>query len=268
MEQSERIMEQKLANIFEFLLKHRQFNHKLQEKDYQSTLLWHAESDQVQKITSMFYDVANTQSQPRIDKLSSFYRYIWHNSAHLTSFKSFATFLNPTKRPSYESLFLGLKKQSGWGPKTSALFAKSIYHIHSGSYDPRLKIWDDAPKQITSQDKLYLPVDSVIIEIFKRLDERKWDFDSVNKCINEFYTGVDIEVWDDLWFWGFITQRIETYTDISVPEASVSGGISKKKRRVFEWNSNKYWALQCSDKSQAIESEVKSLSLEFLSLIR
>ena len=33
------------------------------------------------------------------------------------------------------------------------------------------------------------------------------DFKNVNKIIAENYSGKDIEVWDDLWFWGFITQR-------------------------------------------------------------
>ena len=243
-------MERKLADLFEFISKHREFNHKLQESDYKSTLLWHDESDQVQKVMSMLYDVANTQSQPKIDNLSKFYRFMRENEECLTSFKSFVLLLNPNMSPNYKSLFVGLKNQDGWGPKTSALFAKSIYHIHNGLYDDRLKVWNDAPTQLNSDDQFYLPVDSVIIKIFEHLERRdknqKWTFNRINKCISEHYTSEDIEKWDDLWFWGFITQKTLV--------------IDKEtKKRVFEWNSNKYWALQHSYKSSSTVIEVKKL---------
>jgi len=232
------------------MLKHRKFNHELQEKHYKSALLWHDEFDQVQKVMSMLYGAANTQSQPKIDELSRFYRFMWLNTASLTSFKSFVELLSPKTPPTYKNLFLGLSKQPGWGPKTSALFVKSIYHIHHDSYDSRLRIWDDSPEDITYLDKLYLPVDRVIMEIFNHLGDRSWTFKSINDFIHEHYVGDEIEVWDDLWFWGFITQKVAN------------------KQRIFEWNANKYWALECSNKSLVVESEIKKLSLEFLSLMK
>ena len=143
-----------------------------------------------------------------------------------------------------------MKNQKGWGAKTAALFTKSIFHLHNGYYSVKLKIWEDVPNTIELSDDFYLPVDSVIIAVFNKLDNAKrWNYNNVNKILKDNFKGQEIEVWDDLWFWGFITQK-------------GSGAVRK-----FEWNENKYWALKESDKDYKMIEEIKEKSNEFLRLL-
>ena len=158
--------------------------------------------------------------------------------------------INPNQPLNFDSLYIGMKNQEGWGKKTAALFSKSIYHLHNGQYSENLKIWDDVPKTISNNDNFYLPVDAVIIAIFKKLDSSKnWDFDKVNKTLKSKYNGQQIEVWDDLWFWGFITQN------------------GSGDNRAFEWNENKYWALKESDKNNEMIETIKAKAQDFLNLL-
>ncbi len=123
--------------------------------------------------------------------------------------------------------------------------------MHNGNYSDNLKIWDDVPKTISDNDNFYLPVDSVIIAIFKKLDSTvNWDFDKINKTLKSKYNGHEIEVWDDLWFWGFITQN------------------GSGDKRAFEWNENKYWALKESDKSRKTITEIKEKADKFLKTLK
>jgi len=46
-----------------------------------------------------------------------------------------------------------------WGNKTSALFVKSIFHLHNSNYPGKLKLWGDAPDTIAKENDFYLPVD-------------------------------------------------------------------------------------------------------------
>lgn len=143
-----------------------------------------------------------------------------------------------------------MKVQNGWGKKTSALFTKSIFHLHNTQYDEKLIIWEDAPKTISAEDKLYLPVDSVIIAIFNSIDaSTNWNFDKINALLQQKYNGQQIEIWDDLWFWGFITQK------------------GTGDNRVFEWNENKYWALKETDKNPNVILEIRLLCTTFLNIL-
>jgi hypothetical protein len=54
-------------------------------------------------------------------------------------------------------------------------------------------------------------------------------------------------LWDDLWFWGFITQR--TYG----------------KQRRTEWNPAKFWSQFSHDKQR--ETDVKKLANQFIRLL-
>ncbi len=94
-----------------------------------------------------------------------------------------------------------------------------------------------------------MPVDSVIIAIFKKIGScQNWCFNSINLEIKKYYHGHDIEIWDDLWFWGFITQR------------------GSGENRAFEWNENKYWVLKETDKDQKTINEIHEKAELFLSL--
>lgn len=204
------------------------------------------------KILSLLYIVANTQSQPRIDQLANSFRFFYENEDSLISFNNFILKINPTNKPkiNYDYLFKGMVKQQGWGNKTAALFVKIIFHMHNNDYSKELKIWEDAPNEINNNDSLYLPVDEVIKFIFNSLEPSvTWNFNNINRRIAEKYSGREIEVWDDLWFWGFITQK------------------GSGKNRSLEWNNNKYWTLKESSKNELDIVEIEKKAKEFIKIV-
>lgn len=244
-------MEKKLSRIFSFLSANRSYNRILQEKNYRSVILPY--DDTKDKIAALLYNVANSQSQPRINNLAEFYRMIYQDDNCMDSMKSFLNEIYPNKPLNFNSLFMGMKKQDGWGPKTAALFAKSIFQLHSGQYPTELEIWRDVPAEISKHEDFYLPVDAVIIEIFKKLDSTKnWNFYNINSKIKDFYKGQQIEVWDDLWFWGFITQVVTSDKD------------KKITWREHKWNENKYWALKETEKDKKSIEAIKVKAEEFV----
>jgi hypothetical protein len=241
-------MKERLRNIFTFLIEHREFNQSMQDRIYKSVIFPYSKT--TEKVVSLLYHIANTQSQPKIDSLASFYKKIFQDTSCMTSMGKFIEKINPNQSLNFDSLFNGMKNQEGWGKKTAALFSKSIFQLHNGHYAMDLKIWNDVPKTITHSDNFYLPVDAVIIAIFKKLDSLKnWDFDKVNKTLKDNYNGTEIEVWDDLWFWGFITQN------------------GSGDKRTFNWNENKYWALKESDKKSEMIKTIRSSAQYFLNLL-
>ncbi len=237
-----------LENIFSFLTENRQYNHSLQDRYYLSIISPY--NDTTEKVASLLYHIANTQSQPKIDSLASFYKSVFQDVNCMTSMRKFIDKINPNKPLNFDSLYNGMRNQDGWGKKTSALFSKSIYHLHNGHYSDKLKFWNDVPKILTNNDSFYLPVDSVIIAIFKKLDNStNWNFDNINSTLKTNYDGQQIEVWDDLWFWGFITQN------------------GSGDNRLFEWNENKYWALKESDKNLKMINDIRNKTEKFLKII-
>jgi hypothetical protein len=239
-------MTDKIEELFKFISRNRKYNKALQERYYRSIILPY--KDEKEKIISLLYHIANTQSQPKIDKLAEFYKSIITEENALKSFKEFVIKINPNGESNFESVYKGMLNQKGWGPKTSALISKSIFHLHNGQYSEDLKIWNDVPKLIDKSDSFYLPVDAVIIAIFKKLNpDKTWSFSNINSILKEKYNGQEIEIWDDLWFWGFITQN---------------GGENRK----FEWNENKYWVLKESDKDKIKIEEIKNKCHEFLKI--
>ncbi|MFH6937055.1 hypothetical protein [Flavobacterium sp. FlaQc-30] len=236
----------KIEELFKFISNNRKYNKALQERYYRSIIL--PCNGEKEKIVSLLYHIANTQSQPKIDNLAEFYKSIITEENSLKSFKEFVIKINPNGESNFESVYKGMLNQKGWGPKTSALISKSIFHLHNGQYSADLKIWNDVPTLIDENDSFYLPVDAVIIAIFKKLNpDKTWNFTNINSLLKRKYIGQEIEIWDDLWFWGFITQN---------------GGENRK----FEWNENKYWALKESDKDKIKIEEIKNKCQEFLGI--
>ena len=244
-------IDNKLQKIFDFLNSNREHNHKLQERFYGSVLK--PFNNIPEKIISLLYHIANTQSQPKIDNLAKFFIELHENIECLNSFQSFVEFIKPKSETeiNFRTLYLGMEKQSGWGKKTSALFVKTIFHLHNSEYSKELKIWNDVPKTIEKNDEFFLPVDAVILFIFSKLNsEMKWDFDKVNTKLKKIYKEKEIEIWDDLWFWGFITQN------------------GTGENRKFEWNVNKYWALKETDKRKTEIKIIEQKAETFLKLMR
>lgn len=105
----------------------------------------------------------------------------------------------------------------------------------------------EVAKILRRDDKVYLPVDSVIIYIFQKIGLHPANFLSVNKVLRALYTAEQMLVWDDLWYWGFFTQ--------------VSDGINRQ----CGWNQDKFWCQVTAPKAQ--EVQVRRLGEEFLRII-
>ena len=241
-------MEDLLNQIYRFLSSARKYNRALHNRHYRAVLSGREKAED--KVIALLYNVANTQSQPDIDKLSCFFKKIHKNRKYLRSFNRFVKWISNGGTPCYCNLYKGLKKQPGWGEKTSALFAKQIFQLHNGKYVKELNIWDDVPRSISKNDRLLLPVDAVIISLFRNIGRGCYSFGPINRLLARHYSGEEIEVWDDLWFWGFISQR------------------GSGENRDLEWNPQKYWMLEHSDKKSAQIKAIKQKSEEFIKLIK
>ncbi len=243
-------LQDSLNRLFIFLQDNRDYNHRVQSKSYKTFLEpFETLND---KVYSLLHHIANTQSQPNLNKLSTFFQKIYFNRKSLNTFNSFVELLanKEIESSNYETLYKAMISQNGWGKKTSALFTKTIYHLHNDKYDSAFRIWDDAPKKIDINEKIYLPVDAVIEAIFHKLNpEVKWNFDKINKYLQAQYSSEEMEIWDDLWFWGFISQK--------------GSGLDRE----FVWNEQKYWALLETDKNADLILKIESKSAKFLSLI-
>lgn len=293
----------KIQKVYDFINieKNRSYNKSFQTRYYQSLICIKDDNSTKDKVISLLYHTYNTQSSPKMDKLATFMKYMESQSVCLDTFGDFVEAINPGTEPSYENLYLGLKentwsngekKEWGWGQKTAALFTKVIYHLHmqDSPYGEELRVWgDDAPKSIVTGDKLWLPVDRVINSIFNKIqnaDIKKNDnvsekrFNDINNYLNDRYPGKGIEVWDDLWFWGFITQKIcqvnSEGKEMSEDEIKTwkedNKNIEKNKRkkkesdRLHKWNDSKYWSQKHTSKDKRIIEEIKIKSETFLQL--
>jgi len=286
-------MEVKLKKIFNFLEENRKYNIEIQSDFFNSVFKniesEHPDTEKERKIISLLYWVAETQSQGNIDKLSESYK-IFHNlndkdpKIKYTTWPEFCYTLaeaipvsgTKAKYPKmtqkkkekhiddfqtkdykpFAHLFKTIKSYPGYGDKTAALFVKMIYQIHLVDKYTNYKIWENV-SPLESKDMLYLPVDAVIIEIFKKIKHpefEKWNFNRINTELNISYDGSQIEIWDDLWFWGYITQKV----------------VKNQDDRDFELNKNKYWVMKESDKNKKTIIEIfgeKGKAQEFIDII-
>ncbi|MDA7848170.1 hypothetical protein N8972_01640 [Sulfurospirillum sp.] len=253
-------MEQKLIQILKFLTDNNKYNKELQIKFALGSVGHHVEP--FEKLVTLLYDTVNTQKAPSMRLLPNFFRGIYEKKDRLNSFHSFVKYLNKGEIDEdmpFKSLYEGLKSHKGLGEKTSALFVKNIYNYHHVFQQDKkrkeLKIWDDVP-ELNKNDKLYLPVDSVIKVIFNTLSPKMnrnnkpkdWTFDDINKYFQSF-SNEDVILFDDLWFWGFITQRVE------------------KKQRKLGWNDEKYWMTKELNKDKDTIDDIKEKAEEFIEII-
>lgn len=231
----------RLADIYAFLEKNREFNSEVHKLEYAKALLPCAKDKNKMVIHLMHY-VVNTQSQPSLKALFIFFKTLQEHG-NLDTFQQFIFALdNIDRKPqwtnpeSHETNYLGLfhrlKNKPGWGEKTAALFVKAIYKIHQGD-QKEFQFWDDVPV-LQPNDRLYLPVDAVIIEIFNRLGLEKCSFRTINDYLYKNLPETNMDIWDDLWFWGFITQKSDATgtRDLCVNEAKLWSlvAIPKQKR--------------------------------------
>ena len=118
-------MTDRIEKLFKFISNNREYNKALQERYYRSIILPY--KDEKEKIISLLYHIANTQSQPKIDKLSEFYKSIITEENSLKSFKEFVLKINPNGKSNFESVYKGMLNQKGWGTKNICInFKKYI----------------------------------------------------------------------------------------------------------------------------------------------
>lgn len=247
-------MKEKLDEILKFLEENKKYNQQLQKEYALGTS--GLKNENFDRVIALLYDTANTQSQPKIDKLAEFFKSAYKYKNSFNSFSGFLEYLTIGKvnndKP-YETLFKALRQKEGWGDKTSALFVKNILNYHHNNEYKELKIWNDVPN-LSKSDNLYLPVDAVILAIFNKLDpshKPKWNFKTINKEIQNYFSNEEMILFDDLWFWGFITQRT----------------TKDSKNREFIWNENKYWMIKEADKDSNEIQNIKRLARDFLKLL-
>jgi hypothetical protein len=133
---------------------------------------------------------------------------------------------DPPKKPrqytEIERLWRALKGVPGWGEKTAALFVKSLIEIHCFQENDDLHFLCDF--QVPRDARPCVPVDAVIRHIFTQhlADEECSTFTQINQVLQKSSSSYqDLVIWDDLWFWGFITQRVRNNvrrTEINMPK--------------------------------------------------
>lgn len=244
----------KMDAIFQFLKENHRWNHVFQTQVDASRLAGiHGNRDQ---LIRLLHAVSETQSAPNLDKLAEFWQRV--HGLPRSAFKdlgSFVAALSSDRREGgqdiWQALFLVMCDQKGWGTKTSALLVKDLIRIarsRRGDDD----FWASCPTDARSLKKadLFIPVDAVILKIFAVINNNaKCDFWSVNTQLkNAGYKGSDFLLWDDLWFWGFVTQK---------------GGAERETA----WNAPKYWCLWGTPKDERSVALAQEQAEEFLSIL-
>ena len=225
-----------------------------------------------ERLLLQLYAIANSQSQPKLDPLAKFWKSFHREyKEDIPSIYGLADFLTrdrvedplSSSTTTIEKLYVGLKTQDGWGEKTAALFVKALVSIHF-SDDKALHFLDTPSIQYVrnlKEEKIYLPVDAVIKHIFKSMNILAGDsFTAIKKCIFKFFESEEFAslnltriqamiYFDDLWFWGFISQN------------------SEDNERKNAWNENKYWGLKYTPKDNSSIVEIRQLADAFIQFI-
>lgn len=211
-------MQEKLNTIFEFLQRNKDLPKELRDYEY-GKAMYNTNLYMPEKVIALMHFALHTQNQPKLDYLYRFFKDYDKMGKYSTmqGFVQSLVSIRPASKgqllldkegaalPTYKNMYYALSAQSGWGPKTAALFTKIIFHLHTEYQDQGF--WEDAPVTIEENDELFLPVDEAIMHIFKEIKDIKWDFDFINQEIKYHWQGADIALWDDLWFWGFLSQQ-------------------------------------------------------------
>jgi hypothetical protein len=246
-------MEDKIKKLYKFLKENRQYNKQVQEGFIKSCIAIDGLTTE-QKVLNLLYGVVNTQSQPKMNAIGEFFKKIYENKSKLATYNGFLEAINQNK-VKYTNLYELLRLCPGWGQKTAALFVKYIYIIHKDDTFKTSRIWTDFS---LNENELKLPVDSVITHIFKNsfLQEKKQStFVGINKFISNLPSeNSNVIIWDELWFWGFITQQNQKNLK-----------SQKMERKNIKLNVNKFLCLPYVEKDIF---EIEKLANEFFGMIK
>jgi hypothetical protein len=271
------------THTFQFLKdeENKKFNRELQNANYRSWL--ESKSEKSEKIRSLFFHSYRSQSQPKLDPFSLQIARIYelrvsankiHTAIGLRDFLlgladaqgiSKVSKSNTKVREMKPSIFHSLRRLKGWGPKISALFVKSLAQIHLDRENEGLRFLNDAT--IDGFAPIHLPVDAVIAHIFNShlKESGQVNFKSINAALRELYKSEsDMIIWDDLWFWGFITQgsfgkrrlKIQTTKTITNAKYVRKSGI----------NMPKFWSIENAPVEHA--DEINKRAKRFLDILQ
>lgn len=250
-----------MDEIFKFLEENRTGNKDFQEKEYRRSLA--SCTSGAERLKQHLHSTVNSQSQPNLTNLAKFWRKFEKNpwGKKPPTLDQLCSFLELGKKQKYQPagpwhrLFLALSAMDGWGDKTAALFVKSTIRIHRGLKLKKLHFLSDpqTARKLHASDRIYLPVDKVILFIFEECAFEKGNpasptFKSINASLLERYSPEQMLIWDDLWYWGHFTQKVE------------------EKKRTLKWNLDKFWCQASTDKANVAEVKVSSRS--FIKLLR
>lgn len=242
-----------LQQIYEFLERNRSWNQGFQAR-CDNDILGGLDGGKEQVIR-VLHSVSMTQAAPRLNNLSEFWKKVHafpeDDFSSICDFVAALSYGSRSEADLWGQLFVALRKQKGWGDKTSALLVKSFIRIAKSGREG--KFWKSCPvdDEYLSASTLYVPVDAVIKEVFKHVDGGSaQSFDEINQILKiHGAKGADFLLWDDLWFWGFITQV---------------GGA----QRELDWNEAKYWCLWGAPKDKKSVDDVKKLAGEFVAILK
>lgn len=254
----------KIKRIFKFLKENREYNKNYQTLSYKKA--FSISNNNIEKVLALCYDIINTLPSTKIDSFENFFTTLLENKNKIITFKWFVELLWwPKNSNSYKDLYTTLQKQYWWWDKMSALFVKVVYHLHNCNYLwDTWKFWEDYPKEILDND-LELPVDIVIKHIFYMIvndynfDENYFTNKITVSTINNFLRQnfpeetkwTNMEIWDDLWFWGYFTQKVFT---------------KWVSERMYIWNNPKYLLDSLSDKNNI--EEIRRKAEEFINILK
>jgi len=207
-----------------------------------------------ERLVALLDLTVNTQSQPKMGKLGPFWRSLSKlKPGQAISREYFLAFLEGDAENDHSDLckwyrlFNALQACDGWGKKTAALFVRNVIYVHRGPKE--LHFWE-APTAVAvaNNARIFLPVDEVIITIFKELGKtRNNGFDELNDFLSAGYGPEQMLLWDDLWFWGYFTQ------------------MGKRGERTMGWNQDKFWCQPSAPTGS--EAALRLLGARFVKLV-
>ena len=238
---------QRIRSLFEFLERNKAINLRIQRGYVAESLVPKRVADCA---LLLMQRVLNTQSQPKLDPIAKFLQAAFKSNA-LRSCREFRNWL--LAQTGSENIHEALGHWEGWGPKTAALFVRNLAIIEMAPH-LRQRFWSDV--DVLKREEIEVPVDAVILEIFAHLGPLVGKDLKNYKTINNYlrdeleYSAKEMLIWDDLWFWGFITQR-------SAPKSQGGG-------RTVGWDEGKYWSIPHAPRRPADIAQILRLSREFV----
>ncbi|GGF72980.1 hypothetical protein [Alteromonas lipolytica] len=270
------IHSERLSKLFDFLTEKQNQQHvdRLHEKALKHALT--AYENPMDKVISLVYGLLAERSSGNIKYTAEFIQAL-HNKEGFYNFDSFVKRLEESGIgfESYEKLYQSLQRFNGVGKKTAALLVKTLYQINiSRGKEWELAFWPEnsgyGMKKIANDDRLYLPVDAVIHNVFffnntiqdpVLYKSASRSFDTINDFLftnsSENYPEKML-IWDDIWFWGYITQ-------FSGKNVGVSGRRIASKEEAF--NREKYWANPYTAKTNDEIKDIERACREFIEIV-